>query len=340
MPVYYDDPIYYDQPGYFYNGLNPSQSLQIGAFIVKGNSLYIRGDIQKKGRKFLQIGCRISQIKEVTISIGGKITLASYLSLRGSILNSVDQQILIRGSITNTVHRNIKLQARIAHLSTISIRASILNTVDQGINIRGRIMQHVSRTIGIKAHLKTTWQTLSLRASISFGIGIRARMSQRQGWPIPLPSVLGDNNFRIFQPTQLQIRASILPPILSQQSISIKGRINWLRTKNLEIGARIVTGKTISIGARITPRFYASTLPVAYSISTTYQNKIRMVFSSNENGLKQTLAVGAFISKPKKVRFTGHFIVTNPGGFESPQKVLYSSTVAPRSTLGIKARIG
>jgi hypothetical protein len=177
---------------------------------------------------------------------------------------------------------------------TFAARARIC--IVQTLSARTRVRKLDLATFSSKA-----WITGDQRFSV------RARVSRRQGWPIPDTD---DPYFEMWQDTRLYGRANLTNYLaLTTQTIRIKGRVTYSQTLALTAKARIVTAQTLQIRANIVPRFLTTHLPVSFRVQETAQRKLRVVFCTEGYSRNRTFTVRARIQQSYSYRVTGHFIV-------------------------------
>ena len=210
-------------------------------------------------------------------------------------------------------------------------------------------------TLGCKARIKGAPQTLTIKARIrglktlliranitrkySYTLNLKARISQRQGWPIPNPS---DGNYALWQPTQLDCRARLTNYLaISGQMLRVKGRIGYRTVlQSLQCGAHIGRAGTMQMRASIRPQFITSSVRASFSVQRTSQTSVRAVYYMQGTSQAWALGAKARIVKPYTSRCTGHFIVATPIAF-SPVVVVENPVVLGRTlqTFSMRTRV-
>jgi hypothetical protein len=183
----------------------------------------------------------------------------------------------------------------------------------------------------------TVTKGLDMRAYITgtFKFQMRARISRRQGWPIP---DTGDPGIEGFTDTRLRMLARISIPSVSSQTLQMKGKIRLGGLFDLDMKARIVAASNLQMRANITGRG-SSRVTMQYDVSRTTQLHRRMVFYVPGTYSTQTIQSRAYITKRRSTKFTGHFLVV--GGANSAKVSTYTASVSheTRQTLRIGGAI-
>ena len=195
--------------------------------------------------------------------------------------------------------------------------------------------------MSMRARIKGVPQTLSIQARIlaPYTLSLRARISQRQGWPIPNPS---DGNYAMWQPTQLDCRARLTNYLaISGQALRVKGRVGYRTVlQSLQCGAHIGRAGTMQMRASIRPQFITSSVRASFFVQRTSQTSVRAVYYMQGTSQAWALGAKARIVKPYTSRCTGHFIVATPIAF-SPVVVVENPVVLGRTlqTFSMRTRV-
>jgi hypothetical protein len=158
----------------------------------------------------------------------------------------------------------------------------------------------------------TAPKTLQMRAYIAVNptFQMRASIRRRQGWPIP---DVGDPGSYGFTDTSLRMRGYILSPSLSDQSFSMRGRIRYGATVDLDMRARVVLAQTLQMRACISNRVESKVVG-SFKISAQKSYKVVGSFAIPGWYTKQSLQARASIVKVRRSVIPGHFSIIRDTG--------------------------
>lgn len=221
-----------------------------------------------------------------------------------------------------------------SYYKTLTARTRIRAGSVNFISARGRILKRQTTTLGTKARL-SIGQKFQAKSRIMPTLYIRARVSRKQGWPVPETD---DDGLLIFQDTRIYSKAKVSQYVgYPTYLLNMKGRVWYGKTQGLETKARIVNGPTMSIKAQILPRFFYSRLHCSFDIEQVAQTRMRVVFYTEGQYTRQTLGMRSYIQKMMSTRMTGHFIVAMTPQVQGVMQVSNpTSSVKAVQTLGMR----
>lgn len=193
-------------------------------------------------------------------------------------------------------------------------------------------------TLDMRARIsRQSTVTLTMRARIRqyHLLNMRTRVSRRQGWPVP---DVGDPALDGFTPTQLTMKASVLPPSFGLASIQARAKVLHQSTHNLNVRCRIVIAKQIQMKARVSNKVSVA-VPMTYDVSKTVQVRRSMVFYVSGSFEKQSVQFRAYIIKTKRSRITGHFLVVSGNNTGSVNTFTASLNPSTQQSLRVGAGI-
>lgn len=239
-----------------------------------------------------------------------------------------DPRLLYDAGIFGTQTISSRARILVRHTETISSRVRILVTRHtESISYRARILIHHLETFSSKARINAPRL-----------LTIRARVSRRQGWPIP---EVGGPGFDLWQDTRIYSQAKILHYIaFPTQLLRIKGRITYGKTLSMQAKARVVTAQMLQMRANILPKFFTTHLPATFQVQQTSQRKLRMVFYIEGAAHNWQFTAKARIVQVYGSRVTGHFIVSMPTVFDTVLSIADPITNAgTRQVLSMRAKV-
>jgi hypothetical protein len=168
-------------------------------------------------------------------------------------------------------------------------------------------------------------------------IGLRARISRQQGWPVLDPT---DPGYSLFVATQLQMRSRIHSSLaFGVQSQQMRANIRLGGTNSLQIRARVVKAQTLSMQARISGRKLTAA-HFTYDVESTQREHIRVVFNVPGWLSGQSIALQARIAGVYSKKMTGFFLVSStPGTVNGVQTFEFTSSDQTTRPLMMRAFI-
>lgn len=342
--VYNQNGATYNQFTDIYGGGVPSGSLlalRANLYIPKAftptEQFRAKARLRRKSTPFYQMRSRVAFAQRQGLAARARIVHRATLDMQASVLNTVRHPLAIHMSIRNKVNRSLGLAAKVVFRDTLGAKATIFGGRVLILPVQARVFAHDNRALGAKARMISTLRGLGVRANVSYAIGARAKISIRQGWPIPAPS---GGNFNFFTDTRLRFRANVKGAIKTFQHVGVKAKLRWIREGSIGIRANVNTGQSLTVRASVRPYRTTITLPVSYNVAATEQKSVRAVFYIKGNLVSPSMGMSARIERTTKKRVTAHFIVIKPTlrpGFQAIQTNFLSE--GAKQTLGSVARI-
>jgi hypothetical protein len=336
ISIYDDTSLLYDTPG-VYNNVSTYPGIDVRANIKVPDSIDIRASILGPPLALINIRGKVSKIYGSSFTSRALINLQNNVSVKSAIANTVLVGLSSGSRINATSTNAMASRGFIVKITSLNVRTAVQGIVGQFIAIRQVILNSYTPTLGIKARVQTTLQEFSVKALITNDMTVRARLSQRQGWPI---ADQDDLNYDLFVDTRNYIRASIIGGTRSTPTIRVGASVWWLRRSSMTIKASIIKAGVLSVKALVDRTRKQSTFTGNFNIQGSSEERLRMVFYVKNVGYTPTMQVGAMIVKSKATELRGTFLVYKDGRVGSSVHTFdVSTTFRPSSFMSVKVTI-
>ena len=307
------------------------------AKIVKLVTITAQARLIAKPLSLLSSQSKISKRYSNTSSIRANINYRQNMTSKATIRATSYSTFSASSRIINTLLTSIQVEAYIIKLQAVEAKARILNTSNAYISARKTIIARVNRYLPIKARLISTLQGITILSNITHDLFIRARISQRQGFPVP---AFDDGNYSIFTATQLTSRTRIQGAQRSTQKVDIGSNINWKRSKSFQARTNIITASNVAIRANITSFSKSVSLIGTFNVREHGTGGVRMIYYVNKPYRANQLSIGAYIVQNKTVTLKGSFLVQEDLSYaEEVHTFSMNTKYTPSKFISLGARI-
>ena len=313
-----------------------TQSITLRGYILGNNRTIDMGArIIATSTKLLTSRGRIKRTTTRTISTQASIRYTSYLTSKARIVTITTRGIDTRSNILGSGNSSTSLRAYIVKIVSMTMRGHMRHKQLWGQLIKARIISDQTKTLTARGRINSTLRDMTMRGHLTRDLWMRARVARREGWPIPIAT---DANYETFIATQVYARANILGARIQHTSLDTQARIDWTRNVSMTMRANIRKASSIRVRASITPRLATTLAPMTYTISTTSERSVRMVFYMRGNQKTMALGVGASIERQGTVTVAAAFSV-GADYSASVQTFYVTARNVAEQRVGMRARI-